>query len=131
MSLAAERGSIFDRDGNDLALSVPQHTIYADPRLVKDPTAYARKLAPIVDVDRSDLENRLGQPDTAFVYVARKVTTRTAKKVAGARAARASASCRSPSASTRASRSPAPVLGFAGIDNDGLARAREEVRERC
>ena len=56
VSLAAERGSIFDRDGNALALSVPQHTIYADPRLVKDPTASARKLAPILDVDRSPAE---------------------------------------------------------------------------
>ncbi len=59
VSLAAERGSIFDRNGHDLALSVPQHTIYADPRLVRDPARYASKLAPIVDVDRSDLRDRL------------------------------------------------------------------------
>ena len=82
VSLAAERGSIFDRNGHDLALSVPQHTIYADPRVVKDPSMYARKLAPIVHVDRADLRKRLMLPNTAFVYVARKVDDRTAAKVA-------------------------------------------------
>ena len=37
VALAAERGSLFDRNGADLALSVPQHTVWADPRLVSDP----------------------------------------------------------------------------------------------
>ncbi len=119
VSLAAERGSIFDRDGNDLALSVPQHTIYADPRLVKDPLGYARKLAPIVHVDRSDLENRLGEPHTAFVYVARKVSDKTAKKVQhlGLRGVGSVPESKRfyPGGSLAG-----PVLGFVGTDNDGL-----------
>ena len=129
VSLAAERGSIFDRNGNDLALSVPQHTIYADPRLVKNPSGYARKLAPIVDVDRVDLENRLGQPDTAFVYVARKVDDKTAARVEALGLARRRVPCPSRSASTRASRSPARCSGSSGIDNDGLGGLENEVRE--
>jgi cell division protein FtsI (penicillin-binding protein 3) len=118
--LAAERGSIFDRDGNDLALSVPQHTIYADPRLVKDPSGYARKLAPIVDVDRSDLENRLGQPGTAFVYVARKVSDKTAKKVQ-ALGLKGVGTVPESKRFYPGDSLAAPVLGFAGIDNNGLA----------
>lgn len=33
----AERGSILDRQGFDLALPVPTRTIFADPRVVSDP----------------------------------------------------------------------------------------------
>ncbi|HEX8929470.1 MAG TPA: penicillin-binding protein 2, partial [Actinomycetota bacterium] len=33
IDLPAERGRIFDRDGGDLALSVPARTVYAQPRL--------------------------------------------------------------------------------------------------
>ena len=51
VTLAAERGSIFDRNGNDLALSVARSSVWADPRLIKDPAAYAATLAPIVGVD--------------------------------------------------------------------------------
>jgi cell division protein FtsI (penicillin-binding protein 3) len=120
VSLAAERGSIFDRDGNDLALSVPQHTIYADPRLVKDPSAYARKLAPIVDVDRSDLENRLSKPGLAFVYVARKVSDKTAKKVQ-ALGLKGIGTVPESKRFYPGDSLAAPVLGFAGIDNNGLA----------
>jgi cell division protein FtsI (penicillin-binding protein 3) len=48
LALPAERGSIFDRNGAELAMSVPQTTISADPRVIDDPVAYAAKLAPIV-----------------------------------------------------------------------------------
>jgi len=120
VSLPAERGSIFDRNGNDLALSVPQHTIYADPRLVKDPAAYASKLAPIVDVDRSELRKRLSLPDTAFVYVARQVDDKTAARVEKldlAGIGEVPESKRFYPGDSLA----APVIGFVGIDNDGLS----------
>ena len=38
--LSAERGSVFDRNGRDLALSVQLSTVYADPTLVVDPLGY-------------------------------------------------------------------------------------------
>ncbi len=120
VSLAAERGSIFDRNGNDLALSVPQHTIYADPRVVRDPAKYASKLAPIVDVDRSDLRDRLAQPNTAFVYVARQVDDKTAARVAKLALPGVGSVPESkrfyPGGSLAG-----PVMGFVGTDNVGLS----------
>ncbi|HEY3722006.1 MAG TPA: penicillin-binding protein 2 [Acidimicrobiia bacterium] len=119
VTLGAERGSIFDRDGNDLALSVPQHTIYADPRVVKDPDRYAKALAPVVHVDRADLRDRLAQPHTAFVYIARKVDDATAVKVAKLKLPGVGTVPESkrfyPGGSLAG-----PVLGFVGTDNDGL-----------
>ena len=41
----AERGSILDRNGNELALPVPTRELYADPTFVVDPVGVARALA--------------------------------------------------------------------------------------
>jgi len=70
--LPAGRGAIFDRTGIELSLSVPQHTIWADPRLITDPAATAHRLAPVLLVDEAELRERLGR-DAAFVYVARQI----------------------------------------------------------
>ena len=40
--LTAQRGSVFDRNGRDLAMSIEQTTVYADPTLVTDPVARGR-----------------------------------------------------------------------------------------
>ena len=53
--LNAERGSVFDRNGRDLALSVRRSTVYTDPTLVVDPAATAAKLAPVLHVDEKYL----------------------------------------------------------------------------
>jgi cell division protein FtsI (penicillin-binding protein 3) len=78
--IAAERGSIFDRNGAELAMSVAQKTIWADPRAVKEPLASAAALAPILGQDVEELRAKLSQKG-AFVYLARQVPVETAAKV--------------------------------------------------
>lgn len=82
VTLPAERGSILDRFGNDLALSVPQKTVFADPRLVTDPAATARSLAPALGVDEATLQSELSSA-SAFVYLKRQVDNTTAAMVEG------------------------------------------------
>src|SRR5580765_5760503 len=55
VTLPAERGSVFDRNGAELALSVPQHTVWTDPRLVTNPAAEANALAPVLGIDANTL----------------------------------------------------------------------------
>jgi cell division protein FtsI (penicillin-binding protein 3) len=81
VTLPAERGSLFDRDGNDLAMSVPQHTVWADPRLVTNPQAEAAALAPVLGLDQNTLLRQLTMPDKQFVYLSRQVDDATAQKV--------------------------------------------------
>jgi cell division protein FtsI (penicillin-binding protein 3) len=78
--LPAGRGSIFDRNGFDLALSIPQRTIWADPRLITDPAATAHRLALLLQVDEGELRTRL-ERDGEFVYVARQVPDEVADAV--------------------------------------------------
>jgi cell division protein FtsI (penicillin-binding protein 3) len=119
VTLAAERGSIFDRNGTDLALSVPQTTIVADPSVIRSPAGVASKLAPVVLVDRDELEAKLSNRASRFAYVARKVDDATVARVKKLRLNGLSylpESKRFYPSGTLA----APVLGFVGTDNYGL-----------
>lgn len=79
--LPAERGSIFDREGRDFAISVQRETIWADPTLIVDPVGDAARLSPLVAVDQDTLARRLAQSDLRFVYVARAVDDEVAAAV--------------------------------------------------
>jgi cell division protein FtsI (penicillin-binding protein 3) len=119
VSIPAERGNIFDRTGKLLAVSVPQTTIVADPRVIKDPLVYAAKLAPIVQADQAELEARLSNRKSAFAYVARKVDDATAERVRELDLVGISFQDESrrfyPNGSVAG-----PVVGFVGTDNNGL-----------
>ena len=65
--LPAQRGTIFDRNGSDLAMSIELTSIYADPKQVTDDITYAAELAPILQIDRKALLARLS--DTHFDFV--------------------------------------------------------------
>lgn len=120
ITLAAERGAIFDRNGVDLALSVNQQTVWANPKVVTDPAGYAAKLAPVLGMDQKVLADRLGQKNLAFVYLARKVDDATAEAVEKLELEGVDfvpESKRFYPSGTMA----APLLGNVGIDNDGLA----------
>jgi|GEM_PF-237069 len=120
IKLAAERGAIFDRNGVDLAVSVNQQTVWANPKVVTDPAGYAAKLAPVLNVDAKTLTERLSDKAHAFVYLARKVDDATAdavKKLDLKGVDFVPESKRFYPSGTLAG----PLLGSVGIDNDGLA----------
>lgn len=74
-TVRAERGSILDRNGFELALPVPARTIFADPREVVDPAGTARALATIIGLtpdDELDLATRLQDGNSSFTYVLRQ-----------------------------------------------------------
>jgi len=78
--LTAERGSIFDRNGAELAMSVEQKTVWADPREVHDATATATALAPLLGKDVAGLRSKLAQQG-AFAYLARQIDPALAAKI--------------------------------------------------
>ncbi len=70
--LPASRGTIYDRDGVELAVTVDAVTIVADPSLIEDPELVSRHLAPIVGQDEAELRARL-EGEGRFAYVARAI----------------------------------------------------------
>ena len=57
----ADRGSIFDRNGNDLAVSLPQQTIWANPSLIKHPLEVATALAGPLGLDAAGTHRAGGE----------------------------------------------------------------------
>ena len=81
VKLTANRGQIFDRNGVELAVSVPQWTVWADPSQVSDPAAAASALAPVLEMDEAHLLELLSEPDQ-HAYLARTVPDSISRAVA-------------------------------------------------
>ncbi|MEO3878022.1 penicillin-binding transpeptidase domain-containing protein [Rheinheimera fenheensis] len=73
------RGMIFDRNGEELAVSVPVEAIWADPKVVIERHAASDErrwhaLAEILQLTPAQLQNRIGtNPQRRFVYLQRQV----------------------------------------------------------
>ena len=83
--IPAERGSILDRDGNELAIAIPTRTIFADPREVTDPVTTGRALATVLQLtpeEEFDLVRRMQDKTSAFAYVVRQVDSSISQAVA-------------------------------------------------
>jgi cell division protein FtsI (penicillin-binding protein 3) len=83
VTLPAVRGTITDRNGVALATTVDAVNITADQDIIarySDPATTARVLAPVLHLDPAVLQERL-TGDAKFVYVAKKVTPQTWRRV--------------------------------------------------
>lgn len=112
------RGTILDRNGKVLAMNVEVPSVFGMPALLGDPTELARDLATVLHVPPGDIKKKL-QSDRGFVWIARKLDPEQGRKVNSLRQQglgvimeRRRYYPKGPMLSH--------VLGFAGIDNQGL-----------
>lgn len=80
LSSDVQRGSILDRTGAELAISVPVETVWADPKIVVERNALTmtehwQALADVLGHDVNKLTNRVVKnPKRRFLYVERQVS---------------------------------------------------------
>ena len=89
-TLLAQRGTIFDRNGDELSLSIPASTIAVNPRQVDDPAGTAELFAQTLGLGarrQLELEAAMAAQDRGFVYVARQVDEEKAAQLAALRLA--------------------------------------------
>ena len=80
--LQSPRGTIYDRNGRPLAMSVVTKSLYADPKMIKQsPSEVADLIAPYVTMSKEDIVKSL-QEDTAFVWIDRMMEPEKSKAVA-------------------------------------------------
>lgn len=78
--LAPQRGRIYDRNGDLLAMAVESETIYAVPGLVTEPVFIAQQVGGLLGEDPDTLLTRL-ESDKDFVYLKRQVDLDLAEEI--------------------------------------------------
>jgi len=118
--LDSKRGKILDRNGVELAISLNERTVYANPKLVVDSEYESKILAEILELDVENIKEKLDSKDLGFVYIKRKVSQEKAEKIVEYNLPgiyfQNEARRYYPLNDIAAS-----VIGFAGVDNNGLA----------
>ena len=84
VEIPALRGSIFDRDGQPLAKSLPAESICVNPQRIPDAGVAADLLSRLLDMDRAKLFDRIGNAKlrgAGFLWIKRKVDSSEAERV--------------------------------------------------
>lgn len=122
IELPASRGKLYDRSGEPLAMSLQAATVYVNPREIRDndidPTFMAAELAELLDQPMADVMERLTR-DVGFVYLGRQLPRQVGEDVR-AMGLPGVGVIAEPMRVYPAPGLAAQVVGFAGLDNEGL-----------
>ncbi|MBF0238970.1 MAG: penicillin-binding protein 2 [SAR324 cluster bacterium] len=80
IAIEAQRGTIYDRRGNMLAVSVPVNSLFANPRNIDSPRVIAKSLAPLLSMANHELMQKLDS-DRSFVWLQRQMHPGIAEKI--------------------------------------------------
>ncbi|MGH2749088.1 MAG: peptidoglycan D,D-transpeptidase FtsI family protein [Actinomycetota bacterium] len=79
----AQRGAVYDRGGDPLAISVDLETVYADPTLIEDPASTAEKLAGVLNLRAAEIVKRM-QPTPSwsrYEVIARQLAPKVTRRI--------------------------------------------------
>lgn len=72
IKLAPQRGTIYDRNGDPLAVSLAAESLYADPTLISDVDSTVAVLAPLLSLSQGEIKKLLTEKKR-FVWLQRKL----------------------------------------------------------
>lgn len=82
--MAPKRGTIYDRQGTELAVSIDTDSVWANPRKLKEsdrtPAEIADLLSSVLDIDSDVVKRRLSSK-RYFVWIKRRITPQQAKVI--------------------------------------------------
>lgn len=127
ITLPARRGMITDRHGEELAVEVGVDSVYADTFKIKDPGAVAATLAPILDEPEAAVRKKLFAKRN-FVWLKRRLEPARADKVRELKIEGVDL-IKESKRFYPGRNEGAHVLGFSGIDAEGLEGVELEFEE--
>ena len=119
ITIRSQRGSIKDRNGHDLAVSVSAYSLYATPSQVKNKGSTAKKLSKILKIKASQINKKLSSPKRNFVWIKRQLSKKTKNKIEALKVQGLDFIEESKRIYPR-ERLLSQTLGFVGRDNQGL-----------
>src|SRR5215212_5368812 len=129
VAVSAQRGTITDRNGLELAVSEDSSSVYANPFLIKDPASVAGQLSPLTGIDYDTLIRRLANRKQGFVYLKRKIDVDKGKAIEKLKLTGVGV-MNEPRRRYPQGWLAAQVLGTVGTDNYGLAGIEQSHEDR-
>jgi cell division protein FtsI (penicillin-binding protein 3) len=126
--LPAGRGTLYDRLGTPLAIGEQATDVIADPMQISDPRREARIAATVLGIPFRPLYRALSDNGRGFVYVERKAPPKRAAALARHRLVGFTFESDERRVYPQGTVA-APVLGYAGTDNTGLAGLELELNK--
>jgi len=120
VAIPAGRGTIFDRSGVQLAIGEDAMTVYANPRQVRNPRRVAAIAGQALGVDSQTLYPLLADHSRGFVYIGRRIDPVRAAALERLHLPGLGFYHEERRAYPQGTVA-AQVLGYAGVDNTGLA----------
>ncbi len=120
VDVSPQRGVVYDRNGNELAMSILVDSIFADPSEIKDRETAATLLASVLGTDEKDILTKLNAPKNKnFCWVERKVNSETSDRILslGIKGIYAQ---KEPKRFYPKRELAAQVVGYVGLDDEGL-----------
>ena len=81
IQIRTRRGAILDRNGKELAASVPSYSLFADPKLIKNPTLTSIRLGGLLGVSPNNLKKRIKDRRRRFLWVRRQLSEAQMQKI--------------------------------------------------
>ena len=119
VTLKPERGFIYDRYGKELAISIPSMSLFADPLRLQQPYWAGKKLSEYLGLPRKAVLKKLLNKKRRFIWIKRHLSDEQAKEIRSWKIEGLELIKESKRFYTH-SPSLAPVIGFTGIDGEGL-----------
>lgn len=114
----AKRGSILDRNGNELVTSVSADSIYAIPNHIEKPDQVASQIAPLLGMDVEKVKKIITKK-SRFEWIKRKVDFEVSQKIKDLKIEGIGFAEESRRYYKQETLAP-HILGFTGTDNQGL-----------
>lgn len=127
--VSARRGTITDRHGLELAVSEDSASVYANPRLIKNPASVADRISPLTGEDPPTLTRKLANRKQGFVYLKRKIDVRKGRAIAKLKLPGVGVTTE-PRRRYPQAWLASQVLGTVGTDNYGLAGIEQSYESR-
>jgi len=116
----SKRGKLMDRNGTELAVSLIEKTVYANPKMIVDIGYESKALAEVLDLDAEYVREKLGKNELGFVYIKRQIDAETAELINMLNLPGIYVQDETkryyPQGELAAS-----IIGFTGLDNNGLS----------
>ena len=121
-TINSKRGNIIDRKGIIMAESTEAFSLYANPKMMKDPEVFANIVSPIINMDEKEIVNIIKTHKNYFYwYIKRKISKSQKDSITKIRPSIGDYGFEEDEKREYPKKDTASMLiGYAGLDNQGL-----------